>query len=160
MKMTERGYLETRGESPAGSFDEFVGAVLDLLRAARRTGASAHAIGRDGVSLPQVAVLGAVDDTGERGVSAVADRAGLAQPTVTRALTALERRGMVRRAPHASDGRSTSLSLTARGRAVLDEKRREIMGRFAELWSTLAPDERSHAVTLVRRLSGIAADLA
>ncbi len=35
-----------------------------------------------------------------------------------------------------------------------------IMGRFAELWSALAPDERSHAVTLVRRLSLIADDLA
>ena len=160
MKMTERGVPETRGESPAGSFDEFVGAVLDLMRAARRTGRSVHATGREGVSLPQVVVLGAIDDTGEHGVSAVADRAGLAQPTVTRALTALERRGMVRRTPHASDGRSTSLSLTARGRAVLEEKRREIVGRFAELWSALAPDERGHALSLVRRLCLIADDLA
>lgn len=156
MKMTERGVPQTRGES---SFDEFVGAVLDLMRAARRTGGSAHGIGRDGVSLPQVVVLGAIDDTGERGVSAVADRAGLAQPTVTRALAALERRGMVHRVPHASDGRSTSLSLTVTGRRVLEDKRRQIVGRFAELWSTLAPDERGHAVALVRRLSVIADDL-
>lgn len=155
--MTERGVPQTRGE---GSFDEFVGAVLDLLRAARRTGGSADAIGRDGVSLSQVVLLGVIDDTGEQGVSAVADGARLAQPTVTRALAALERRGMVRRTAHASDGRSTSLSLTAAGRRVLEDKRRRIVGRFAELWSTLAPDERGHAVALVRRLSVVTDDLA
>lgn len=160
MKMTERGVPETRREIPASAFDEFVGAVLDFMRAARRAGGSAHGIGGDGVSLPQVVVLDAIDGTGERGVSAVADRAGLAQPTVTRALTALERRGMVRRAPHASDGRSTSLFLTATGRTLLEDKRRQIVGRFAELWSTLDRDERGHAVALVRSLSVIAGDLA
>jgi DNA-binding MarR family transcriptional regulator len=89
----------------------------------------------------------------------VADVAGLAQPTVTRALTAHERRSLVKRAPHASDGRTASLALTAAGQSVLQDKRDEIVARFAELWETLGDGERDHAVRLVRRLCEITDEL-
>lgn len=141
-------------------FDDFVDAVLDLLRAARRTGGAANAIKDDDISVPQLVVLAAVDTVGERGVTAVAEQAGLAQPTVTRALTALERRCLTTRAPHASDGRTTSLALTVAGKAVLEEKRRDVIGRFAELWATLDAEQRELAVHLVRRLSEITGELA
>lgn len=140
-------------------FDDFVEAVLDLMRAARRTGGAAHTVKGEGISVPQLVVLGAIDSVGERGVTAVADWAGLAQPTVTRALTALERRGLVRRTPHASDGRATSLALTTPGQAVLEDKRRNVVDRFAEVWNTLAEDQREQAVRLVRHLSRITDDL-
>jgi DNA-binding MarR family transcriptional regulator len=154
-----RDVVTTPGDEGVELFDDFVEAVLDLMRAARRTGGAAHATKGDGISVPQLVVLGAIDSAGDRGVSAVADRAGLAQPTVTRALAALERRGMVLRTPHARDGRSTSLALTAAGHAVLKDKRREVVGRFAELWDTLEDDQREHAVILVRRLSAVADEL-
>jgi DNA-binding MarR family transcriptional regulator len=140
-------------------FDEFVDAVLDLMRAARRTGGAAHTVRGDGVSVPQLVVLAAVDVAGGQGVTAVAERAGLAQPTVTRALAALERRSLVVRAPHVSDGRTTSLALTPDGKAVLEETRRNVVARFGELWETLADDQREHAVRLIRSLSRITAEL-
>src|SRR3569833_1374387 len=140
-------------------FDEFVDAVLDLMRAARRTGGAGHTVRGDGVSVPQLVVLSAGDVAGARGVTAVADRAGLAQPTVTRALAALERRCLVLRAPHVSDGRTTSLALTPEGKAVLEDTMRDVVARFGELWDSLADDEREHAVRLVRRLSRIATEL-
>jgi DNA-binding MarR family transcriptional regulator len=158
MEMADRKAPTTRDES-AEPFDDFVEAVLDLMRTARRTGGAAHTVKGGGISVPQLAVLGAVDSAGERGVSAVADRAGLAQPTATRALTALERRGLVVRTPHASDGRTASLCLTPAGHKVLEEKRGEIVGRFAELWATMGESQREHAVHLVRRLSEIAGEL-
>src|SRR4051794_16541872 len=127
--MTDRGALATGSDESAGLFDDFVDAVLDLLRAARRTGGAANTVQEDAISVPQLVVLGAIDVVGDRGVSAVAEQAGLAQPTVTRALTALERRGMVTRTPHARDGRSTCIALTAAGSAVLEEKRQELIGR-------------------------------
>ncbi|MCO6009762.1 MarR family transcriptional regulator [Actinoallomurus purpureus] len=153
--MTDRGVLATASDESADLFGDFVDAVLDLLRAARRTGGAANTVQGDAISVPQLVVLGAIDVVGDRGVSAVAEQAGLAQPTVTRALTALERRGMVTRTPHARDGRSTCIALTAAGRAVLEEKRQEIVGRFAEIWQDLAAGEREHAVSLVRRLSAV-----
>ncbi|MEV5751613.1 MarR family transcriptional regulator [Actinoallomurus sp. NPDC052308] len=153
--MTDRGPVTTGSDESADLFQAFVDAVLDLLRAARRTGGAANTVQGDAISVPQLVVLGAIDAAGDRGVSAVAEHAGLAQPTVTRALAALERRRMVERTPHASDGRSTCVALTAAGRAVLEEKRQEIVGRFAELWADLPAGEREHAVSLVRRLSAI-----
>jgi DNA-binding MarR family transcriptional regulator len=159
MEMPNQEVLTTPGNENAELFDDFVEAVLDLMRTARRTGGAAHTIKGGGISVPQLVVLGAVDSAGMRGVSAVADRAGLAQPTVTRALTALERQRLVGRTPHASDGRSTSLTLTTAGQEVLKEKRRDIVGRFAELWDTLGVSEQEHTVHLVRRLSEIADEL-
>jgi DNA-binding MarR family transcriptional regulator len=140
-------------------FDEFVDAVLDLMRTARRTGGAAHTVRGDGVSVPQLVVLAAVDTAGGQGVTAVAERAGLAQPTVTRALAALERRGLVLRAPHASDGRTTSLALTPAGKAVVEETMRNVVARFGELWESLAQEQRENAVRLVRSLSRITAEL-
>jgi DNA-binding MarR family transcriptional regulator len=140
-------------------FDEFVDAVLDLMRTARRTGGAAHTVRGDGVSVPQLVVLAAVDVAGGQGVTAVAERAGLAQPTVTRALAALERRGLVLRTPHASDRRTASLALTAVGQGVLEETMRNLVARFGELWESLAEDQREHAVRLIRSLSRITAEL-
>jgi DNA-binding MarR family transcriptional regulator len=159
MDMADRKALTTLGDGRTEPFDDFVEGVLDLMRTARRTGGAAHTIKGGGISVPQLVVLGAVDSAGERGVSAVADVAGLAQPTVTRALTALERRGLVKRAPHASDRRTASLALTAAGQAVLQAKRNEIVGRFAELWETLGESQRDHAIHLIRRLSEITDEL-
>jgi DNA-binding MarR family transcriptional regulator len=156
--MADRGVTTTSGDT-VELFDEFVDAVLDLLRAARRTGGTTHAARGDGISVPQLVVLAAIDVVGERGVSAVADQAGLAQPTVTRTLGALERRAMVRRTPHARDGRSTCLAVTAAGQAVLKDKRREIVGRFAELWRTIERGDRQRVVHLVHRLSAITDEL-
>jgi DNA-binding MarR family transcriptional regulator len=159
MDMAERKAPTTLGDGRAEPFDDFVDAVLDLMRTARRTGGAAHTIRDGGISVPQLVVLGAVDSAGGRGVSAVADVAGLAQPTVTRALTALERRCLVKRAPHASDGRTASLALTTAGQSVLQDKRNEIISRFAELWETLGESERDPAVRLLRRLSQITDEL-
>jgi DNA-binding MarR family transcriptional regulator len=153
--MTEPSDSATESHETGAVFAEFMDAVLELLRAARRTGGAANTVPGDAISVPQLVVLAAIEVAGDRGVSAVAEQAGLAQPTVTRALTALERRGMVGRAPHARDGRSTSVALTAAGRAVLGEKRREVIGHFADLWADLTADEREHAVSLVRRLSAV-----
>jgi DNA-binding MarR family transcriptional regulator len=65
----------------------------------------------------------------------------------------------VLRTPHVSDGRATSLALTAEGRTVLEDTMRDVVARFGELWDSLAGDEREQAVRLVRRLSRIATDL-
>ncbi|MFB9837130.1 MarR family winged helix-turn-helix transcriptional regulator [Actinoallomurus acaciae] len=140
-------------------FDEFVDAVLDLMRTARRTGGAAHTVRGDGVSVPQLVVLAAVEVAGGQGVTAVAERAGLAQPTVTRALAALERRSLVLRAPHASDGRTTSLALTLAGKTMLEETMRNVVARFGEVWESLAEDQREHAVRLVRSLARVTAEL-
>jgi DNA-binding MarR family transcriptional regulator len=51
--------------------------------------------------------------------STVADRMMVTRATVTGVLDSLESRGLLRRAPHASDGRSRTVSLTRSGRRLV-----------------------------------------
>jgi Transcriptional regulators len=130
------------GKIPADDAEDptpFVTAVIDLIRAVRRTGGSARVLGDQGISLSQLVVLSAVATAGRRGVSAVAEEAGLAQPSVTRTLDVLHRRGLVRRDRHPGDGRSTRLALTDEGARLVGGKTAEVRQRLAELWQDLSP---------------------
>jgi len=137
----------------------FVAAVIDLIRAVRRTGASARALGDQGISLSQLVVLSAVATAGARGVSAVAEEAGLAQPSVTRTLDTLHRRGLVRRDRHPGDGRSTQLALTEEGARLVGGKTAEVRRRLAELWQDLSPEARDDVLALLPRLAKVVESL-
>ncbi|MFW5471368.1 MarR family winged helix-turn-helix transcriptional regulator [Knoellia sp. CPCC 206435] len=67
----------------------------------------------------------------------VAQHLRIAPRSVTDVVDALEERGLVARAPDPSDRRATSVSLTARGRTVLDEldaaRRADHESYFADL---------------------------
>ncbi len=60
------------------------------------------------------------DGSGLR-LSDVADRLGVSAPTVSASVTALERKGLVRKEPAADDARAVALSLTDAGRAEARE---------------------------------------
>ncbi|HWC86719.1 MAG TPA: MarR family transcriptional regulator [Solirubrobacteraceae bacterium] len=77
----------------------------------------------DGV-LPrtEVGVLNTLD-SGARRVTELAELEGLAQPTTTMLVKQLEKRGLVRRARQASDGRVVLVSITESGRRALADFR-------------------------------------
>jgi DNA-binding MarR family transcriptional regulator len=58
--------------------------------------------------------------SGWRRVGALAAALDVRQPTVSDAVAALERKGLVERRPDVADARTATLRLTARGRAVAD----------------------------------------
>lgn len=126
-------------------------AVLEVLRAARRTRLR-PAPGPSRLSMPQLVVLDAIGRTGALGVSAVAAEAGLSQPTVSRALPALERAGLVRRRPDDGDGRASLLALTDEGHALVAETREWLNRRLDKLWAELTADERRVAPALLAKL--------
>ncbi len=131
----------------------FVAAVLDLIRTVRRTGGLARAVGDPAISLSQLVVLSAVGTAGSRGISAIAEEAGLAQPSVTRTLDALDRRGLVRRDRHPGDGRSTQVALTEEGARLVGDKTAEVHRRLTDLWHELPPESRGQVLTLLPRLA-------
>jgi DNA-binding MarR family transcriptional regulator len=133
----------------------FVSAVLDLIRAARRTGAVPRGVGDPAISLSQLVVLTAVHTAGSRGISAIAEQAGLAQPSVTRTLDALDRRGLVRRDRHPGDGRSTQVALTEEGARLVGDKTVEVHRRLTELWHDLPPEGRRQVLALLPRLAKV-----
>ena len=82
---------------------------------------------------------------GPRRITELAEFEGLAQPTMTSLVKALEQQGLVRRDRQADDGRVVLVHLTDSGAAALEDYRarvRELLGRYlAEI-----PDEHVEAL--------------
>jgi DNA-binding MarR family transcriptional regulator len=132
------------------AWDEFIGA---LRRARGRSAAEAEA---EGLSLAQYQLLYSFIDA-DRGdsasVGALAESAGIAQPTATRTLDALEREGVVQRRPSTEDRRSVVVHLTAKGRRLLDRKRKLVAAKRAAVFDSLDPDDRESAARTLRALA-------
>ncbi len=96
-------------------------------------------------------ILRHLQAAGPLNVSALADRLNLDGSTVTRQVTALEKDGLVRRAPDPRDGRGTVIAPTDKGLAQVDavrKARREVYDVVLGDWSD--SDRAQLAVTLER----------
>jgi DNA-binding MarR family transcriptional regulator len=77
---------------------------------------------------------------------------GFDKGPVSRALTVLQKRGLVTIRTSPDDARSHSISLTARGRAIHDKVIVAALDRERRLLSCLRKDEREVLIDLLRRL--------
>lgn len=114
----------------------------------------AHAVGD--VSLSGVSVLARLARTGPDSPGALAELERVRPQAMATTLAGLEQRGLVRRAPDAADGRRAIVSITDEGRAMLEERRSESVGRLAEALDELTPEERESlraALPLLDRLA-------
>jgi DNA-binding MarR family transcriptional regulator len=141
-------------DASTGDGEEFAEAVMAFLSAARRTRGRMQPL-FDDITVPQLVVLDAVLVCGSDGIDAVAEYAGLSQPTVTRTLAALERDGLVRRSHAEHDGRRRVVKLTPRGARLHTEKRAVVAGLLSGAWENLSPAERAVAVPLLRHLADL-----
>ncbi|HEX8104808.1 MAG TPA: MarR family transcriptional regulator [Solirubrobacteraceae bacterium] len=130
------------------AWDHFFGAV-------RRARGRAQRIpeGPGELSLAQYQLLLALHGGAALPVGELAVRGGVSGPTATRALDALARRGIVEREHSAADRRVVTVRLTEAGEQALARKRDFILGKRAELFAELDPDEREQAQRLLRRLA-------
>jgi DNA-binding MarR family transcriptional regulator len=130
------------------AFERFLAA---LRRARRRVPA-----GSDGrLTLAQLHLAGALEAHPGRTVRELADATDVSQPTITRALDALQRQGLVTRAASPEDRRCVLVELTADGRELLRTERARIDARRHELLGELSPDERRQAEWLLVRLADL-----
>jgi DNA-binding MarR family transcriptional regulator len=79
---------------------------------------------------------------------------GFDKGPVSRALALLQRRGLVTIATDPDDGRSHSISLTARGRTVHDQVITVALERERRLLACLREDEREQLIELLLRVHG------
>jgi DNA-binding MarR family transcriptional regulator len=87
-------------------------------------------------------------------VTEVARSADVAVPTATRALAALERRGLVRRRRDGSeDGRLVTVALTPAGRTVLAEKNEWVEARRKAIFDGLTRQQRRTAAGTLRHVA-------
>lgn len=103
----------------------------------------------NGLSLPQMTVLGSLARFGDQTVGQLAAREMVRPPSMTRAVNCLETGGFVTRRPHDTDGRQVVVSLTEHGLGTLlaDRQRRDAW--LARLLAELRPEERD----LLRRVA-------
>lgn len=73
---------------------------------------------------------------------------------ITQRLDRLEGRGLVRRGPHAGDGRVVLVTLTTAGRELVDRVLPDHLATEERLLAGLAPEQRSALAALLRTLDG------
>jgi DNA-binding MarR family transcriptional regulator len=72
---------------------------------------------------------------------------------MTKRLTALEQRGLIRREPHPQDGRSTAVSLTREGKRLVEAILPEHIANEERLLSELSSKERAELAGLLETLA-------
>lgn len=108
------------------------------------------------LSIPQMAVLGALQRHGEMTVGQLASFEKVQPPTMTRTVNALEAEGLVARRPHETDGRQSWVGLTLQGRHTVAADRSQRDAWLREHLATLTPEEHDTlraAAPLLRRLA-------
>jgi DNA-binding MarR family transcriptional regulator len=111
------------------------------------------------LSLAQYLLVSPLLDAPTRSVGELAAEAGVASPTATRMLDALQREGHVVREPSALDRRCVALRLTPAGRRVAAAERERYRAKGAALFAALEADERAQAERLLGRLADLMEDL-
>jgi len=124
-------------------------AAIHLLRALRRQDVAL------GVGPARLSALSVVVFGGPVTVGALADAEQVRPPTMSRIVAALERDGLVRREPDATDGRRAHIHATAAGRRLLERGRDRRVDELAGWLGGLAAEERAHvfeAVGILERM--------
>lgn len=128
--------------------------VLDHLRRIVRTlrESSRAAEARHGVTGAQLFVLRALAGPEPSSLNDVAARTHTHQSTVSVVVKRLVARRLVQRTPAADDRRRAELSLTARGRTVLERAPLAAQDRLVAGLNALAPADRAHLAAALGRL--------
>jgi DNA-binding MarR family transcriptional regulator len=124
---------------------------LDISRMARRLRQEAGAL----LSPSQTAALATIERHGPLTPSELADRERVQRPTVTRVLARLEEAGLVDRAADPQDRRSSLVSISDDGRALLESARARKDAYLARRIDALEPADRAaleRAAALLERM--------
>jgi len=117
---------------------------ISVSRLARRIRAERLAKGLEpGLSDTQLAALASLERHSAMTPGELADHEKVQPPSMTRVIAALEELGLVMRAPHATDRRQVVLTVTARGREVVQQSRKLREEWLAQRLRELTPQERA-----------------
>lgn len=108
------------------------------------------------LSLGQGATLFTLDRHGPLTPGQLATLEKVQPPSMTRIITALESKDLIRRTPHPSDGRQQLVELTDAGTKLVRHDRRRREAWLARRLQELAPNEKEtlrHAAQILDRLS-------
>ena len=130
------------------------GLVDALVQAAFVTMAVLNKVGADNdLSLTQLRVLAILRDRRLR-MTALAGYLGLEKSTMTGLVDRAEKRGLLDRAPSASDGRAVDVFLSPDGAELADRLYAQVRRSLSPMTSELAPSEQRRLQTLLERMLG------
>ncbi|MFJ9412945.1 MarR family winged helix-turn-helix transcriptional regulator [Streptomyces sp. NPDC101227] len=127
-------------------------AVTKLLRKRANEGLRAQ-----GLTMARGKLMAVLHHTGPVRISVIAAKLGIAARSVTEAVDALERDGLVTRQPDPTDRRAVLVALTERGTTVIREAEGPRRAVVNGLFSALDADDRAELLRLLDIL-GRAAD--
>jgi DNA-binding MarR family transcriptional regulator len=108
------------------------------------------------LSLPAASVLGRLVREGPQRLTELAIAERVSQPAMTQLVARLEREGFAAKHADHSDGRAVLVAITARGRRVVDARRRERATVMGELLSALDDRDGAAVVAAVPALHRLA----
>jgi DNA-binding MarR family transcriptional regulator len=91
---------------------------------------------------------------GEQETRQLAAEAGVTKGTLTGVINTLERRSLVRRGPHATDGRLVLVKLTPRGRRLIGSLFPRVNAEELSAMSALTEKEQDQLARLLRKVTG------
>jgi DNA-binding MarR family transcriptional regulator len=120
------------------------GLRISVSRLARRLRVERLGLGETEAILSdiQLAALSALERHESMTPGELADHEKVQPPSMTRVIAVLEERGLVLRAPHATDRRQVVLTVTAEGRSLVQRVRRRRDAWLAQRLQELSPEER------------------
>lgn len=128
--------------------------LIALRRVIRATDLySKHLAKTSGLTAPQILLLQAIRDRGERTIGELAEDISLSQATVTTIIDRLEKRGLVYRERSTTDKRKVHAYLTDEARTVLENAPMPLQEHFAQQFQALQEWEQSMILSSLQRVA-------
>ncbi len=138
---------QARALGPDGLVDALVQAAFVTMAVLNKAGADHD------LSLTQLRVLAILRDRRLR-MTALADYLGLEKSTMTGLVDRAEKRGLLERAPSASDGRAVDVFLSPAGAELAGRLYVQVSKSLSPMLNELAPAEQHRLQTLLERMLG------
>lgn len=142
----------TAEAGPTLDLDRYVPAFITFIANKLSNGATAFYQKQFGVNVTEWRIMSLLAIEPGIPASRICHVIGFDKGPVSRTLAGLEKRGLVSIRTDPNDGRTHSISLTARGRATHDKVIIAAFERERRLLSCLSKDEREMLIDLLRRL--------
>ncbi|MDQ7072033.1 MAG: homoprotocatechuate degradation operon regulator HpaR [Rhodobacterales bacterium] len=112
-------------------------------------------LGKGGVTEQQWRVLRVLGEGGEMDPKDIARQACLLNPSLTRIMQILDKKGLITRAPHPTDRRRVLVSITGKGTALIDRLTPESNRIFADLETKYGRERMDELLDLLNALSDV-----
>lgn len=146
--------------SPTVVLERFLPYRLNVLASLTSNALAQIYAERFGLSIPAWRVVATLGQYEFRTARDIAVHAIMHKSTVSRAVAALEQRGLIARRPNEGDRREEWLELTADGREIYEALAPEALAFEERFVSVLTEEEQAVLTALIDRLSGHARQLA